>query len=53
MDKGAGIELFKKMGERVERGEPLYRIYVCAPSDFKFATELAEEDIGYELSLLP
>lgn len=53
MDKGAGIELFKKVGDRVERGEPLYRIYACVPADFKFATELADEDIGYELSLLP
>jgi hypothetical protein len=41
------------MGERVERGEPLYRIYSCVPCDFRFATELAEEGISYELSLLP
>ena len=27
IDKGAGIRLFKKIGDRVEKGEPLYRIY--------------------------
>ena len=27
IDKGAGIKIFKKIGDRVEKGEPLYRIY--------------------------
>ncbi|MGB8273699.1 MAG: thymidine phosphorylase family protein [Alphaproteobacteria bacterium] len=53
MDKGAGIELFKKIGDRVSRGEPLYRIYACFPADFRFATERAAEDHGYAFSLLP
>ena len=53
MDKGAGIDLFKKIGDRVARGEPLYRIHACFPADFDFATELAEEGGGFELSLLP
>ena len=26
-DKGAGIRLFKKIGDHVEQGEPLYRVY--------------------------
>ena len=29
IDKGAGIKLFKKIGDRVEQGEPLYRVYAC------------------------
>jgi thymidine phosphorylase len=53
MDKGAGIDLFKKIGDQVRRGEALYRIYACFPADFRFATELAAEDHGYTLSLLP
>jgi thymidine phosphorylase len=53
MDKGAGIELFRKIGDQVRRGEALYRIYACFPADFRFATELAAEDHGYTLSLLP
>jgi thymidine phosphorylase len=27
IDKGAGIRLFKKIGDRVQQGEPLYRIH--------------------------
>ena len=27
IDKGAGIKVFKKIGDRVEQGEPLYRIH--------------------------
>ncbi len=53
MDKGAGIALLRKVGERVERGEPLYRIHACVASDFAFAGELADEDGGYQLSALP
>ena len=53
MDKGAGIDLFKKIGDQVRRGEALYRIYACFPADFRFASELAAEDHGYTFSLLP
>ncbi|HYC14146.1 MAG TPA: thymidine phosphorylase family protein [Stellaceae bacterium] len=49
-DKGAGIDLLKKTGEAVERGEPLYRIHAALPADFKFATQAAETDSGYRLS---
>ena len=27
IDKGAGIRLFKKIGDHVEKGEPIYRIH--------------------------
>ena len=47
MDKGAGVDLFKKLGDRVEKGEPLYRVYAEFPSDFKFAMELCERNNGY------
>ena len=47
MDKGAGIELFKKIGDPVIKGEPLYRLYAQFPSDFKFACELCNENDGY------
>lgn len=49
MDKGAGIDLFKKVGETVEEGEPLYRIHACFQSDFGFAGKLAGEDDGYQI----
>jgi thymidine phosphorylase len=47
MDKGAGVDLFKKLGDNVNKGEPLYRIHAEFPSDFKFAITLCERDSGY------
>lgn len=47
--KGAGIDLHKKVGERVEAGEPLYRIYSQLESDFTFATAMAAEASGYDV----
>lgn len=50
MDKGAGIDLLRKVGETVRKGEPIYRIHACVAADFRFATELAEEDSGYSIA---
>jgi thymidine phosphorylase len=50
MDKGAGIDLMKKIGDGIEAGEPLYRIYSCVASDFQFAKALAEEDTGFSVA---
>lgn len=47
MDKGAGVDLFKKLGDRVIKGEPLYRIYSEYPADFNFAIELCKRGNGY------
>jgi len=47
MDKGAGVDLFKKLGDKVKKGEPLYRIHAEFSSDFNFAVELSERDSGY------
>ncbi len=47
--KGAGIDLFKKVGERVVAGEPLYRIYSQLETDFSFATAMAGEASGYDV----
>nr|Q07J10.1 RecName: Full=Putative thymidine phosphorylase; AltName: Full=TdRPase [Rhodopseudomonas palustris BisA53] len=47
IDKGAGIKLFKKVGDRVEQGEPLYRIYAFDPSEQELAVSAAEESSGY------
>jgi thymidine phosphorylase len=46
MDKGAGIDLFVRPGDRVRKGDPLYRIHACRPADFGFATAAAEESDG-------
>ena len=46
-DKGAGIDLFKKAGDSVEQGEPIYRIYSEIPTSFAFANGLAEGNSGF------
>jgi thymidine phosphorylase len=48
-DKGAGIDLLKKVGESVREGEPLYRIHACLDANFRIAREAAAADRGYEL----
>ena len=47
LDKGAGIRLFKKIGDRVEQGEPLYRVYTFARSEHDLAANAANEESGY------
>ena len=49
MDKGAGIELYKKFGDEVSEGEPLYRIYSEFNADFEFARQAASDDSGYRI----
>lgn len=49
MDKGAGVDLLKKLGEAVKQGEPLYRIHAEFPADFDFARNLAGRDSGYRI----
>lgn len=49
MDKGAGVNLFKKLGDPVAKGEALYRLYAQFPSDFKFALQLCNQDSGYHI----
>lgn len=47
IDKGAGIKIFKKIGDRVEKGEPLYRIYAYDTSEFDLAVAASRVDAGY------
>lgn len=49
MDKGAGVDLFKKLGDKVKKGEPLYRIHAEFSSDYNFAVELSEANSGYQI----
>ncbi len=52
MDKGAGVDLLKKLGEQVSAGEALYRVHAEFPADFQFARKLALQDSGYRIGLL-
>jgi thymidine phosphorylase len=50
MDKGAGVDLFKKIGDSVEQGEPLYRVHAEFQADFQFAHQLNQEaGSGYSI----
>jgi thymidine phosphorylase len=48
-DPGAGIDLLKKVGQSVRKGEPLYRVHGLDPSDFTAAKTAAEEETGYSI----
>jgi thymidine phosphorylase len=49
MDVGAGVYLSKKVGDSVQRDEPLYTIYADFGADFGFAVEAAEKDSGFRV----
>ncbi len=49
MDKGAGVDLHRKLGAPVNTGDPLYSIYAEFPADFDFAREAAEQDNGFNI----
>lgn len=48
-DKGAGIDLCKKVGDRVAAGEPIYRIHANADSDLAAAAGASEADDGFRI----
>ncbi len=52
LDKGAGVDLLKKLTDPVAKGEPLYRIHAVFPADFRFAKKLAGQDDGYQIGAL-
>ncbi|MGM0595349.1 MAG: thymidine phosphorylase family protein [Pseudomonadota bacterium] len=47
MDKGAGVDLLKKLGDEVRKGETLYRVHAEYQSDFNFARALTKTQTGY------
>jgi thymidine phosphorylase len=47
IDKGAGIKLFSKIGDRVEKGQPLYRIHAYDQSELDLAATAAKANCGY------
>jgi thymidine phosphorylase len=46
---GAGVDLYRKVGDRVARGQPLYRIHAVNPAELEFARRQAEHAHGYTL----
>jgi thymidine phosphorylase len=51
--RGAGVDLFRKLGDPVRRGEPLYRVHAGFASDLRFARSWAEDHSGYRLGGVP
>ena len=49
MDPGAGVDLHRKLGEQVRKGEPLYTIHSEFSADFHFACESAAKEGGYRV----
>jgi thymidine phosphorylase len=49
MDQGAGVDLYRKVGDSVEEGEPLYAIHAEFDADFTFACDAAGKSSGYTL----
>lgn len=49
IDKGAGIKIFKKIGDRVEQGQSLYRIYAFEQSEYDLAVAATNNDTGYAI----
>jgi len=47
---GAGVDLLKKIGDVVEEGEPLYRVYACTSDDISLAESVIESSNGYTIS---
>ena len=50
LDRGAGLLMLKRVGDSVEAGEPLYRIYSAGESHFHFAVDAANEINGFALA---
>ena len=48
-DKGAGVDLLVKVGDRVAAGDPLYTIYAEFNADFGFARDAAGADNGFAI----
>jgi thymidine phosphorylase len=49
IDKGAGIRLFKKIGDHVAQGEPLYRIFAVDQPELDLAAAATRVDQGYAI----
>jgi thymidine phosphorylase len=49
--KGAGVDLLCKLGDEVQAGDTLYRIYSDVQADFEFAQKLCAKASGYQIGL--
>jgi len=52
MDKKSGVDLIKKIGDKITQGEPIYRVHAEFLADFKFAKRLVKQNNGYTIEHL-
>lgn len=50
-DPGAGLDLFQRIGDRVRKGEALYRIHAEDAADFATACQAARQDSGFQVTV--
>lgn len=53
IDKLAGIDLAKKVGDKVTKGDTLFTIYACFKSELGFAKKMADEGDVYIIKTKP
>lgn len=51
LDKEAGVDLHKKLGDRVQKGDTLYTIHAEFLSDFNFAKASAADNSGFQIGM--
>ncbi|WP_353433028.1 thymidine phosphorylase family protein [Polynucleobacter sp. MWH-UH23A] len=49
--QGAGVDLIYKLGDKVNKGDALYRIHSGIEADLVFAKALCSKSIGYKIGL--
>ncbi len=49
LDKGAGVDLHKKVGDTVAAEEPLYTIHAEFKANFEFAIEQTNQETGFRI----
>ena len=49
MTRGAGVDMFRKLGDAVAKGEPLYRVHAGFPAELHFARALSERGSGFTI----
>ena len=47
--QGSGVDLLKKLGDPVRKGEPLYRVHADYPADLDFARQASARASGYAI----
>ena len=47
--QGAGVDLLRKLGEPVQSGTPLYRVYAAYPADLEFARQACARTDGFSI----